>query len=499
MARSETGCVAGLVRTKCTNRGGASPWATVFLTWVAVCLLVSPFLVFPLVKGAGLYDNQRLIQMSSGLFALLIATGRWVRGTGGASLWDRQLACLLGLFFLLGLASSALAYSERHAFFEWVNLVLMLGMGWVVASEVSTRGEALLDRLLLAAGLACVAYLLLEILVYLSWLKAGVQPSPRQLIVGYNNYRFFNHVQTISLPLLGLLAARMLDRDRKLFWWGITALWWMLLFVGLGRGTLVGLTAGVVMTWLLLRQTAAPWCRTMLWSAVAGFAAYLLLYALLPVLLGMEPFGLFFSGAERSIENPMSGRRELWARAMEMMAAAPWLGAGPAHFAHYGRDLSNGNAHPHNWVLQIGSEWGLPALLALTGAVALAMRRLWQMRGEILPKDGDTLTAWMVTGWAILVDGLVSGLLVTPTSLLWIGFYVGCAWGWVVSGALSEEKMALPRLSIPQRSVGLVVTLALAYGLLRSVYPDVQGFGTRQPVEQENTVYRPRLWQDGRF
>ncbi len=468
------------------------------MVWVAVSLLVSPFLVFPLVKGAGLYDNQRLVQTSCALFALLVGVRQWVRGAARPLLWDRQIVSLLGLFLLLGLVSSALAHSPRHAFFEWVNLLLMLGMSWVVASQVSSRGEALLDKLLLAAGLACAAYLLLEILVYLSWLKAGVRPSPRQLIVGYNNYRFFNHVQTISLPLLGLLAARMLSRDRKLFWWGITALWWMLLFVGLGRGTLTGMAAGIAMTWLLLRQTAAPWCRTLLWSAAGGLAAYLVLYALIPVSLGMEPFGLFFSGAERSIGNPGSGRLQLWSRALEMTVATPWLGAGPAHFAHYGRDLSGGNAHPHNWVLQIGSEWGLPALLALIGAVALAMRRLWQLRTEIAPQDQDTLTAWLVTGWAILVDGLVSGLLVMPTSLLWIGFYVGCAWGWVVSRASPAENMA-PRLSILKRCAGGAVTLLLIYGLLRSVWPDVLGFSTRQPVEQDNPVYRPRIWQDGLF
>jgi len=31
---------------ECPIRGAGSPWALVFLTWVAVCLFVSPFLVF---------------------------------------------------------------------------------------------------------------------------------------------------------------------------------------------------------------------------------------------------------------------------------------------------------------------------------------------------------------------------------------------------------------------------------------------------------------------
>jgi len=35
---------------------------SVFPFWVATCLVVSPFFVFPLVSGAHFYDNQRLIE-----------------------------------------------------------------------------------------------------------------------------------------------------------------------------------------------------------------------------------------------------------------------------------------------------------------------------------------------------------------------------------------------------------------------------------------------------
>lgn len=498
IARSETRSADDLVRSECSNLSTASSWASVFLIWVALCLLVSPFLVFPLVKGAGLYDNQRLVQVSCALFALLVAAGQWTRGGPRRLLWNRRIAGLLGLFFLFGLISTALAYSPRHALFEWANLLLMLGMSWVIASQVSTRGEVLLDKLLLAAGLACATYLLLEILVYVALLKAGVQPSARQLIVGYNNYRFFNHVQTITLPLLGLLAARMRQGDRRMFWWTIVVLWWMLLFVGLGRGTLMGQFVGIALTWFLLRKAAVTWCRSMLLAGAGGLAAYLLFYVLIPILNGMEPFGLFASGLERTVRDPTSARIPLWLRALELIQTNPWLGTGPAHFAHYSVDIPFGAAHPHNWILQIGSEWGLPALLAFVSALAMVMHRLWQLRSDIGPRDQDTLTVWLVTGWAILVDGLVSGLLMMPTSLLWIGFYAGCAWGWVVS-RISQAENTLPPKSILQRGVGCAVTLALIYGLLRSVYPDLQGFSARQLLEQENVAYRPRLWLNGRF
>jgi hypothetical protein len=182
-----------------------------------------------------------------------------------------------------------------------------------------------------------------------------------------------------------------------------------------------------------------------------------------------------------------------------MMQASPWLGAGPAHFAHYGRDLPHGTAHPHSWLLQIGSEWGLPALLLLCGAVALAMHKLWQLRTTTIElKDQTTLAAWLVTGWAILVDGLVSGLIVFPTSQLWIALYLGCAWGWVVTRS-SSSKPAVFRPPVLSRIVIPVVAPLMLHVLLQGMLPDVQGMSLRKQLEAKNTLHWPRIWSEGRF
>lgn len=117
----------------------------------------------------------------------------------------------------------------------------------------------------------------------------------------------------------------------------------------------------------------------MLWSALIGLGIYLLFYVLLPLALGLQPFGFLFSVVGRTIENPDSSRWPLWVRAWEIVMAHPWLEAGPLHFAHFGRDLQIG-AHPHNWVLQIACEWGIPALLCLMSAIALGFKALLATR-----------------------------------------------------------------------------------------------------------------------
>jgi O-antigen ligase len=470
---------------------------SVFPFWVATCLVVSPFFVFPLVSGAHFYDNQRLIEISCVLFALVVIWVQLIQGAASLQLLSRPLTLLLALFFLVGLVSSSTAYSPRHAFLEWTNLLLLCGVAWLVAAEISVKGDLLLDKVLMLCGLACAAYLLLEIAIYLSLLNAGVQPKPLQLIVGFDNYRSFNYGQTISLPMLGLVAARMPDRGRQFFWWTITALWWMLLFVSAGRGTFVGLMAAMVMVWFSLRQAAGAWCRAMMLAGLAGLAAYLFFYVAIPLSMGLEPFGLLFGIAERTVENPTSGRLLLWVRALEMIFDNPWLGAGPVHFAHYGRDLQLGSS-PHNWPLQIGSEWGMPALFLLCGVLALAMFRLWRLRKIVSVKEQDTLTAWLVTGLAILVDGLVSGLIVMPTSQLWIALYVGCAWGWTYSLAPAVKSMEL-RPSARHRMLISLAVLLMMYALARGLWPELNELKVLNALDSETTVLAPRIFSNGSF
>lgn len=470
---------------------------------VAIAAVLSPLLVFPLVRGAGFHDNQRIVEAFCVLLSAVAAVGILLRRASVGHMSDRRSILSLMAFFLLGLVSCVLAYSPRHAFFEWANFLLLFVSSGLIASEIATRGDALLDQILRLCGLGCAFYILVEMIVYAALIKIGGQPLNARLIFGFDNYRFFNHVQTISLPLLVLLICRSKDGKNKIFPWIVASLWWMLLFVSAGRGTFIGLLAGIGVSWFCLRGHALQWCRVMLWSALAGLGAYLLFYVLLPLALGLQPFGFLFSVVDRTIQNPDSSRWPLWLRAWQMTMEHPWLGTGPLHFAHFGRDVQIG-AHPHNWLLQIASEWGIPALFCLVAAIALGFKSLLGMRQSLGAEDVKnhvTLAAWLSIGVAILVDGLVSGLVVMPTSQLWIALYLGCVWGWVVSVRPAQIRQRLP---MAVRVLGAMVMLAAVYLLINGLWPEMRDLPAYEELNlQKNLyadpVYRPRIWLGGYF
>jgi O-antigen ligase len=450
------------------------------------------------------HDDQRLLQLAClGVLSitLLLRGGGSMRafapGQGIVS------ACLIA-FFSLGALSSLFALSPRHALLEVALLLLLLLLAFCVAREIAQDSGRCLPLILNVCAIFAALYALQVLAMYASALVLGSQPAIDAFAPGFSNYRFLNHAQTISLPLLALLCL-LIDpaQQRKWAYYALTAFCWTLLFLTSGRGTFVGLVAGTAAALVLRGRHAAAFCKTMLLTALAGLAIYAVFFALIPMALGLEPFGLISRVAQRTVEDPTSLRLPLWSRAIELIVAHPWLGAGPLHFAHSALDGLL-PAHPHDWILQIAAEWGLPALLCMVVAIGLSWRRLVRTAAHIPAGDRynqNILAAWIATGLAILVDGLVSGSLVMPVSQLWIALYVGCAAGWARSCAAPGRTH---RPSSLRRGVAGVVLLLAVAAVVIGIAPDVGhrgslGTAPAKPPSWFDGVHHPRFWLDGYF
>lgn len=465
-------------------------------------VLIAPLMGLDAVIGTGYHDTQRWMELAALAVIAVVALVRLVRGALALPALKSPGAWWVCLAGVLGLISALLSTAPRQAFFEVGVFFLLLLTAWLIAAEVAQRGAAGLESVLAWVVVGSLLYGFKAMVAYLGALLSGAQPDPANLIPGFDTYRFFNHEQTVTLPLLGLyvcLQAGKVARSRG--WlaagWMALVVWWMLLFASAGRGTLVAMAVVMLAAGVGRGSRAWPWVRTMAWGALAGGAAYVLLYMAVPQWLGLESFGFFGGIVQRSVDNFGSSRGALWACAIQMVLQNPWLGAGPLHYAQVCAPLQVA-AHPHNWVLQIAAEWGLLALGCIGAALLLAFRALHGCGAVLDERDERNqamLTCWLATGIAIVLDGLVSGLLVMPVSQLWIASYAGLAWGWVravrppsggppVAASLSWRCFAggVILAAAGLLTVGVAATLASAHS-----------------AESEGLRLAPRAWGSGFF
>jgi O-antigen ligase len=410
--------------------------------------------------------------------------------------------CLLLGFFALGLLSALSAYSLHHAIYEWSSFLLLAMLVFAIGAELASRHNDRLPQLFKLIGAICALYSLKLLGMYAAALASGYQVDMHSLAVGFSNVRFLNHTQTALLPLIVLLCLQApAATAMKRAWFVLGAFWWALLFVSEARATILALVAGSGLTLLLRRAHAREFLKIMVLSALAGAVIYGLAFILLPILVGLQPIGMPSNVLARTAADPSSGRTLLWKLALQLIAAHPWLGIGPHHFAHEGHKLYIG-AHPHDWMLQIAAEWGVPALLCLLGAVALGARGLVRSGKRITDDDlrnQQILVGLLATCAAIFVDALFSGVLVMPQSRLAVVLVIGCAVGWTRS---LDTGAAVPKPA-PRYVVAALVTAALC-GLVWSVAPGFIQHARGEPLTPAEQAINhkgnwPRLWEAGYF
>jgi putative inorganic carbon (HCO3(-)) transporter len=325
------------------------------------------------------------------------------------------------------------------------------------------------------------------------------------ITIGFSNYRFLNHAQTALLPLLTLLIMQVpgASRARRLACFALVAFWWAVLFFVEARASILGLLIACLATLAVRRRQALPFLKTMALAAVCGAFIYLVLFIVAPALAGMSAFGVPGKVLARTVADPTSGRNFLWKLALELIAHHPVLGVGPQHFAHAGANLGWG-AHPHDWILQIATEWGVPALLCLAAMLALGVRGLLRAGAAIDVGDKANqaiCTALLVAVLAIVVDGLFSGVLVMPQSQLAIVLVFGITTGWV----RSQQTAGTPQASGALRLAGTLLVLTALSAVAVTAAPDFMRRWEDAPMTAQELAHNrddfhwPRLWSAGYF
>lgn len=463
------------------------------LTLPFLCLLVA---LGPVVSWQHIssHDAARLPQLFGGL---ALVSGLAIAALRG-NLWPLASPgpAILGLL-LLGALSVAGAARPELALREFCLWLLAALAVWPreASGAASSESTSQIAAPLLIAG--ATLYAALELMLIASSLLLDHTLDYWQVFAGYVNPRFFNHVQTLLIPLLagviGLPGLRPLWR--RLAWLALAANAFFLLLL-MGRATVLALAVSSAVVLLFFGACTRAYLVRLLMAFAAGALLYLLLIKLLPSLIGMAAVPVFRELGERG---SVEARFYLWRIALDMIQAHPLLGVGPMHYA----DHFNGEAaHPHNIYLQVAAEYGLP-FFVLLGFLVLRwlIRTTRTLRTHLRQADDPLPLACYAAIIGALVDGCFSGNFVMPLPQLWIVITL-----MLLNTRLPQPAHAAPVQPSRMRTAlwggGLALLLVAQLVVVLHAVPEFLQTPVRLDGAAEHpaaTHYSPRFWRDGWF
>lgn len=394
------------------------------------------------------------------------------------------------LVFGWGLVSAITATYPRFAGLEWSTLFLLLGMALVLA------GQARFEKIVFdvwAIRIVVVLAVVIVLKIMMGYLAAMIVMGHLDTILlfegTFSNRRFFGQAASMMVPLLAypLLRGGLASWGRFSFFLLLGG-WWMLVIVSGTRGTWVALAVAAILLSAFAWRACAGWLRIQVLGLGTGAILFVILFVWLPLWIGIDA----------SIENrwsnlaTLSGREVLWALAWEQIQSHPWLGVGPMHLAAIRNDFG---AHPHNSLLQIAAEWGLPVVLALFLLAAAGILRLL-LTLRLNPNIPNVLLVCLTASLlAAITQSMVDGVMVIPytqTLLALVG-------GWAL-GVYFREGGVMP-MGAESRMVSLTIPVVAVSALAAMLYGVIPEFFNRAEVTQDyvdsGKLIPPRYWAVG--
>ena len=469
------------------NQPGNFIWRECGLILTGVALLLGT--TVDLAPNLIWHDQQRVEQIVLlGIVALAVTL--WLKtpviplvSLPGPSRWA------LGLGFMLGCVSAGLSAYPRFAGLEWSTLLLLTGLTFVLAEQAWARRHCF-DILAIRLMLGLAVVIALKIMAaYMAAIVEGMRLDTLALFEGtFSNRRVFGQVASLLVPLLAYPL--LLERMPRIQRWGVFALltvWWMLVIVSGTRGTWMALAVASLTLAVVAWQASSAWLRIQVSALGVGALLFGILFVGLPTWLVVD------ASLENRLINfaTLSGREVLWGIAWEQIQAHPWLGIGPMHFAAI---RNNFGAHPHNAVLQLAAEWGIPAALAFIVPIGFGILRLLAKIRQQEVTSGPLFVCLTASILAISAQSMVDGVLVIPYTQTWLVLIAGWTLG------VYFRDVVVPHVSISGRThlgisiLSLIVVSALLYGIFPEVLNRVE---VTQVYADGGKLIPPRYWGVG--
>jgi O-antigen ligase len=435
------------------------------------------------------WDEQRIVLLlvlllvSSAGFALQTARGRLSIGS----------VLAVGVPLAFGTLS---ALQAPRPFVALLDVATYTAIAWYALLFIGTPRRSLAIGGAIFAIAVAGPYVFGVVARYFSALLLSMPIGADTLLVGFANPRFPAHLQALTIPLFPLALTLVRGPFAQPVLMATGALWWMCAIGSGSRTAWMALVAAAAVA-LLLEGLRGKWLRIQLRLGAAGAALYALGFWAIPRVVGLA------STAEtgRLSEFASVGARvELWSSSWKAIAADPWLGLGPMHFAYPNNGIA---AHPHNFWLQIAAEWGIAACIVLVGTSTLlwlrsvSLARVLQLQcadGRGVQDDAVLAVgiATAITAWIVAIQA--DGVMVVPTSQAVSAIVLGLACGLVVRERSERLRPAI------LHAVAAIFFLPAAVVLISLPFTSFWHVNARQESwlkANPGGTMAPRFWQQG--
>ncbi|AEG01689.1 O-antigen ligase family protein [Methylomonas methanica] len=463
------------------------------LAIILIMILVSLSLNYGLIPNLIAYDDKRVSELLIIVVALFWSLLGGVKAGSLKSIWNIEIRYLVVFILFLAGLSAVLSASPRHAFLEISVFVGLFYLSLLIAKAWYDYQNTLMVSIVSAISLGAVLYMIGFYTGYLASFLEGIPlvwPEPFFML---SNVRQFNQYQlwTLGLLCLPLLVPGSVKPKYKVWVFCLLSAWWVLLFASTSRGVLLAWLLSMVITWRVYRRLAWPFLQLQLKCFGCGFVAYQLLFVWLPKLNA--------GGGSVVVQTVLRGdtndRIYLWTHAWKMIQAHPWLGVGPMHYAWYPNNMA---AHPHNSLVQLACEWGLPATGLILFLLGFGLFR-WLKRFnantlKAVPESEQVLAmALFFTAVASAFYSLVDGVIVMPLSQVMMAVVLGM----MIGLYRQSDPFALvkPLNDIGHRVFSGVILVVMVWSVLPELLPNILGDFEMIPIGYQ--VVGPRFWQEG--
>lgn len=468
----------------------------------------SPFLEIP-------FNSKRLAEGFLLLLgAILICTStdfqnQWMQISKGFEGSSKLIVISLGVLFLFGAISAALSNYPGYAFLEVGHFFLLLNL--LVLYIIIYQIKPLFFEYIFLSVISVMAALYL-INVAISYVYTffisdfPIWPSTNFVQVwfqdiGYKypepflnfvHIRYFNHIQTWTLPLITLMAINIPKR----YWAVSTTLfaiacgWWMLVFAADARGTMLAAFLALGFIFVMYRKRASKWIYAHSLSAGIGLGLYLIFFKL-------------FQGGGRTILTRYSdsGRFDFWSYALKLIWENPIFGVGPMHYANLNSYVKY--SAPHNAYLQVFSEWGIPAGVIFLVIIFVGSYYWYKSTNKIIISSGknsnmvNTRVALTASLIAALIHGFFTNILNTPISQILMILILA----WMIGISLSVDYTKDKESIKPWYRYCLISANLLAVSLLIWSYtiqvPNLDSSRQQYLKKTQGSKLYPRYWDQG--